>query len=817
MPEFLSPGVYIEEVDAGPNPIEGVSTSTAGAVGVTAFGPTSGKPVLVTSFAEFVRIFGAFVPEPSTAIVNDWSTLEKGGHWWRFPLSVKGFFDNGGQRLFVKRVFASTASAAFGSLVKGVVTEIAADATKDSTEIKLRHLVGIDKADTLNFLRGDDGVTSLGICTVTALDSVASKITVTGPHADLVARRGDFAVVRAIVGPESLKFRAKSRGAWGNALRVRVRPMVGTTLSLLANPNITDSIIETQTDGVTAGGASTVTVTNVSKLRNGDRVVIAGKTYRISNLQTGPKTFAIEPALPTGPSLPSGEKVRRVRTNSTKLAEKATANPVKVDDIRDIEDGDLVLIDGREFHVSHRHATDPTFDVDPAPGQIEKDTPVQRLRKAGELGQSTIAVRGAAVLYTGALVELNGFSKKEFFTVVSIAGDIVKLSENTKQDYQEGQKLRVIEAEVSVRFTPEGGEAVDETFSNLRLNNDGSPSALVAHVNARSAFVEVSAAAGFLVDNLTKFPVADPVTAIGGFLPLTQGDDKLNALEPDDFVGVDGGSGKRTGIQALEDIDEISLCLAPDVWAETVHSALILHCETLKDRFAILDPPPKLDIEGIRAFREPLDSKYAALYYPWIEVRDAVAKRNVEVAPSGHVAGIYARVDVERGVHKAPANEVIRGINKIADEVTKREQDLLNPKGINALRFFPGRGNRVWGARTISSDSSWKYVNVRRLFIFVEESIDEGTQFVVFEPNSDSTWARVRQTITNFLTTVWRGGALEGTTADQAFFVKCDRTTMSQDDIDNGRLICVIGIAPVKPAEFVIFRISQKTLENNPR
>src|SRR6185369_8072889 len=158
-----------------------------------------------------------------------------------------------------------------------------------------------------------------------------------------------------------------------------------------------------------------------------------------------------------------------------------------------------------------------------------------------------------------------------------------------------------------------------------------------------------------------------------------------------------------------------------------------------------------LGIQNILAIKENLDSKYAALYYPWIEVRSSFISQNVQVAPSGHMAGIYARVDVERGVHKAPANEVISGITKIAADVNKREQDLLNPKGINALRFFPGRGNRVWGARTISSDSSWKYINVRRLFIFVEESIDEGTQFVVFEPNAEPTWARVRQTITNFL------------------------------------------------------------------
>jgi len=184
---------------------------------------------------------------------------------------------------------------------------------------------------------------------------------------------------------------------------------------------------------------------------------------------------------------------------------------------------------------------------------------------------------------------------------------------------------------------------------------------------------------------------------------------------------------------------------------------------------------------------------------------------NVSIAPSGHIAGIYARVDINRGVFKAPANEEILSITKIAQDVNKREQDVLNPIGINALRSFPERGNRVWGARTVSSESAWKYVNVKRLFIFVEASIDVGTQWVVFEPNDEPLWARVRQTITDFLTTTWRSGALQGTTAKDAFFVKCDRTTMTQDDIDNGRLICVIGIAPVKPAEFVIFRIQQFT------
>jgi hypothetical protein len=494
-----------------------------------------------------------------------------------------------------------------------------------------------------------------------------------------------------------------------------------------------------------------------------------------------------------------------------------------------------VEINRRQFAISNVDAVANTFDITPAAGAAwavgtevrslprtldiappvpagetwAVGTAVQRLRPANNTGAPapTINVWGASSLYAGAIVELDNGQRKETSTVVSVNGDTVTLANPLTQAYYEGHFLRVIEAEVNVRYAPEGVAPAAENFVNLRLRNDGSLSNLVNHVNTRSTLVEVSAGAGYSDSDLSRFPIAPG----GSWQPLSGGDDRLAELSPDDFVGADGGSGNRTGIQALEDIDEISICLAPGIWATTVQNALIQHCEILKDRFAIIDPQDGLSIEGIRTVRETIDTKYAALYYPWIEVRDPSVSRNVYVAPSGHMAGVYARVDVERGVHKAPANEVIRGITKIAQDVTKREQDLLNPKGINALRFFPGRGNRVWGARTLSSDASWKYINVRRLFIFVEESIEEGTQFVVFEPNAEPLWARVRQTITNFLTTVWRNGALEGTKPDEAFFVKCDRTTMTQDDIDNGRLICVIGIAPVKPAEFVIFRIQQKT------
>jgi phage tail sheath protein FI len=284
-----------------------------------------------------------------------------------------------------------------------------------------------------------------------------------------------------------------------------------------------------------------------------------------------------------------------------------------------------------------------------------------------------------------------------------------------------------------------------------------------------------------------------------------------------DYVGTDGGPGNRTGLQAFNEIDEVNIVCIPGVTSKTVQTAMITHCETLKDRFCILDSSKDAEMDDIQAQKDDVVSErgYAALYYPWIKVPIETLENNKikliqEFIPSsGYIAGIYARSDTERGVHKAPANEIVRGALEIKLSITKGEQDILNPKGINCIRAFPGRGIRVWGARTTSSDTLWKYVNVRRLFLYVEESIEEGTQWVVFEPNNEQLWGRVRATITEFLTRVWRDGALMGTKAEEAFFVKCDRTTMTQDDIDNGRLICIIGIAPVKPAEFVIFRIAQ--------
>lgn len=302
-------------------------------------------------------------------------------------------------------------------------------------------------------------------------------------------------------------------------------------------------------------------------------------------------------------------------------------------------------------------------------------------------------------------------------------------------------------------------------------------------------------------------------------LEQTLGADSIATLIADHYIGQDDPNPEnRKGLHSLRNIEEISILSCPGQTGSQIQDALINHCELMRYRFAVLDGPrpPQDTLADVQNQRQQFDTKYAAIYHPWLLIPDPYPTSLTNVAdypipPSGHMIGIYARTDIERGVHKAPANEVVRGVTGLQRILNKEQQDILNPFpiNINVIRDFRpnNRGIRVYGGRCITSDSDWKYVNVRRLLIFIEASIDRGLQWVVFEPNAEPLWARVRRSISNFLTLVWRNGALEGTKPEEAYFVKCDRTTMTQTDIDSGRLICVVGVAPVKPAEFVIIRI----------
>ena len=423
----------------------------------------------------------------------------------------------------------------------------------------------------------------------------------------------------------------------------------------------------------------------------------------------------------------------------------------------------------------------------------------------------------------GDVVELFDGKAKAYATIVSSLDNIVTLDAPCTLNVADEKigtpkYIKTCELTLTVKL-----DDVVETYANVSLCPEAGN-----FVSARTrksdlvtvAVTEAKAPAAPKEGKDEKAPApakagVTPIELVGGaaVIALAGGSDgKVANVSPNVYMGEDNGPGKRSGLAAfLENVD-VSIMAIPGVTAPEVQAALIAHCENCKSCFAILDVPiDRKKTNDVVEFRDMYDTTYAAMYHPWLEMFDPLAKRSAYFPPSGAMAGIYARTDNERGVHKAPANEIVRGCTGLSCNYNEGEQDILNPKGVNLVRAFTGRGIRVWGARTMSSNGLWKYVNVRRLYIYIEESIKANTNWVVFEPNSEVLWGRVTRTIEMFLATCWRSGALAGSTPSEAYFVECGPTTMTQDDIDNGRLICNIGIAAVKPAEFVIFRITQHT------
>jgi hypothetical protein len=672
MPEYLAPGVYIEEIESGPKPIEGVSTSTAGMVGMTVRGPVAGLPQLVTSFADFRRRFGGYLPEAFGAS--------------RFLAhAVRGFFENGGRRVYIRRVTGAGVATASGTPEPGVITRLTQDLQIGATSATLGTVRGIGADTALTFTMVKDGVTTgPHTAPVTAYDAGRNQVEWAAGDAPTEIFESRYTTVAVALGggpfATPVVISAADPGTWGNQVSVQVfhtSRAQAEVLSLSADP-ATPAVFD---------------VVGLSTTRN----------FYVGAI--------VEFDRGADPGAPPDREYGRVRAVV----------------------GNAILID-RDTDFAAATALDPQ-----APATVT-------------------VVRTC-----------------EFRLVASYEG-------------------------------------TSESFGPLSLD-DATPFFYEDVINTRSNLIRVSG--GSLVEN---HPFSQPSAADGLSVILTGG---LDGAAPGDteYVGVDNGPGLRTGLQALLDIDEISILAVPGITSQTVQNAMITQCESLMDRFAVFDPVYNLAnaLDDIQNQRRRYDTKYAALYFPNLLANDPVSGLEIVLPPSGHMLGLYAKTDVERGVHKAPANVVVQGITGVEVVINKGEQDILNPDNINVIRDFRAnnRGIRVWGARCLTSDTQWKYVPVRRLFIFVEESLDEGTQWVVFEPNDEPLWARVRQSITNFLVRVWRDGALMGAKQEEAFFVRCDRTTMTQDDIDNGRLIILVGIAPVKPAEFVIIRISQYTAEAN--
>ena len=694
MPEYLAPGVYVEEVDTGSKPIEGVSTSTSGMVGVTERGPLN-IATLVTSFADFDRQFGGYL---------DYREYEDK---WYLPHAVEGFFRNGGKRVYIVRVLPETATFSETCIDVSIensddVTpekwQLGADASRGDMELTLSDVTNMSTGMWLQLGTGN----SIDCVYVTRVDAATNVITIDQ------ALRFDQASGTELGESSTLIVQAIDKGRWGNDLQVKlVEDKQGEG----------DNLVTTTLANAAATGANTLTLNSV---------------------------VGIEP----------GTIIEANFTSAQPTQQQAYQQ-------------------GQFYKVSDVDRNNRSVTVTPAlTANIDADTPVR---------------------------------SREF----SLRVELVQLNPLTRQ-------TRTLKSEVlrNLATDPRHSRYAAKVIGPIRtidtpIRADGRTDGESELIRVAEGLTEGDAGAA-----IRTGPSAGASHSLGG------GNDDQGNIFDTTYMGEDSAEDplERKGIYALKNIDGVSIVAVPGQTGRSVQGDLINHCELMRYRFAVLDSREKDKLAAVQQHRGLYDTKYAAIYYPWLKIPDPFpenpqARGTKPIPPSGHIMGIYARSDIERGVHKAPANEVIRGISDLEVKLTKEQQDILNPRNINALRDFRenNRGLRVWGARALTSDTDWKYINVRRLFIFIEHSIDRGTQWVVFEPNNEELWPRVRRVITAFLTNVWRDGALMGTSPEEAFFVKCDRTTMSQYDIDNGRLIVQVGIAPTKPAEFVIFRIGQWT------
>ena len=928
MPEYLSPGVFVEEVPPRLRAIEGVSTSTAGFVGVAERGPVAGFPlpfkdipgfpldpetglVLVTSYAEFTRTFGPPLPVPRDTDDRDRGYL---GH------AVRAFFDNGGKRVYVARVAhfvapppapaaadANNAARSRAQLKQGVRARLVRGAKVGDTVLSLDTVAGLGTAGVFVRRRADDTgaldpaagpavITGAGTATapynLAPNDAFTVSVTDGGPPINTIIavaaglpKRAEFVFGNAtfnLAANDTLKARVGAAGgpdqtvtfatgftagaatpaevaAIFNAQLTGVQAeVVGGKLVLrsdLAGPNARLEVVAgpraSEFDGAAvktgAGGVADLTRVTIAglaalapdpsvakftidsdganHLRITSTAVGTGVTVQVTSTVAGLLAKLGLPAAPTGSGTgtPGADTLQAVALVDAAKKTITLSAPLKIaldPDAVSVAPATPPLADkGPTFHARSPGTWGDAVSVvvrpsDRAPVRLSADAP------AG----TALGVASAAGFYDGAVVELLTTTARPDGVVEVVAAEpnvVARVSGNTLTlgtalaAPRAAATTRVRLLELDVVVTDESGTAPTETYTGLSWNRGTSAASARRHyatqINRRSRLVyaEPPAAADEATD-LTGLP-----TTPNGFpLRLTGGADGFPAAGADgdpDYVGDDGGPGRRTGLQALRDTDEVRILAAPGKATFAVHSALITQCEQLKYRFAVLDGEnrPQLSVADILTHRNIYDTSYAAYYTPWLDV--PAGDQTLRLPPSGFVVGIYARTDVERGVQKAPANELVRGPSAPAVSVTTGEQDVLNPRGVNAIRRFEGRGIRVWGARTLSSDAAVKYVNVRRSLIFLGASIDRAMQTVVFEPNAPDTWGRVTDSVRAFLHTQWRAGLLLGRRPEDAFSARCDESTMTADDVQNGRLICEIGVAIVRPAEFVIFRIEQLT------
>lgn len=724
MPEYLAPGVYIEEKSFRARSIEGVGTSVAAIVGPTRTGPFRGKPEVVTSFAEFERIYG------------DLEDLQFAGNVAQLnytALAARAFFDNGGKQLFVSRVVkdvnSSNPSGDGSSAVRAA--RVSAD-----TKLKFQSRFPGKVGNYVLELHWQDSENLFSIEATTApVDGEELFLEASAVPKEVRVVAGDLEAGKF---PLSIKARVRRNGANYDVLSGEIKDKDDAVVALTrlviaqlptATSKVSRILLRTPASGkLQAGVAVELRLSAVTDLSNVSGVAHWGSLKVLKGqlkLDAGGKLSLL--------SIPAAQ-------NTGVLA-----------DI-DFPISALAALPGNVSALLVRR----NFDLD-----VLRIDDIDKLRK-GASGEIVYRVGG--------------------------------LSTSATADDSLGKKL------------------LDKPGTR-----DAQLTQPIACTVASDADVFALLHALFDADALNN---PHPVNGPRYLIELQNGSDG-DIPESGDYAGEIHDKDGNTGLAAFEQVEDISIVMTPAAAAldtTAKHLAVVIemqkHCKRMQYRVGVVDSEANMSISEIRDFKSNLDDTRLALYYPWVVTSDPTGQRDsLSLPPGGFIAGVYANTDVSRGVHKAPANEVVLGALHFEQDINRFQQELLNPNGINCLRSMPGRGHRVWGARTTSSDPEWKYVNVRRYFLFLERSIDKSTQWAVFEPNGEALWASIRISIEDFLYNEWVNGHLLGPTPKHAYFVRCDRSTMTQNDLDNGRLVCEVGVAALKPAEFVIFRIGQKTAD----
>lgn len=787
MPEYLAPGVFVEETSFRSKSIQGVGTSTTAFVGPSRKGPLGEVSDVLTSFGEFERLYGG--------VRNLRYHGEAAENMNYLAHAVQAYFNNGGARLYFARTFTAVAAQSFTASSNSLT-----NGTGDTATFVARWpgaglnglVTAFEKRSPASERTLD--TTPVGSLALAGAGNPAQSAMLTGGPTPIALTEDDRLGLVVNGANQTARFQQRtSAEAVGDAITLPVDVPADTTLTVTIDGEVQAVTLDVN---ATTDGQSLLDQVNAG-LRDGYARLEGGNQLVIGSDSAGAEASV---------------SVAQVAVLGFTAADTPGTGSGNVADIGAVTAAEIgALLDG----VVGTTATDGTLNLSADPTE---SVPVATLevRTTGVTQNARASFNFVANSATGAA----GTTPTLFHKTAS---GWVDTGNNPVADLPTDTEL------VQLNLTVADADGTLLLYEGLgffpghpRYLGDALPQEPLTRSASLAHPVFYQADSGFAGFDLyaALFTGGDRVE-----LAMTGGGDG-GAPVGSDADPAEGAISYADALVFLEDVDDVSIVAAPghsslaDVTFRAVQNALISHAERERYRIAVLDTPADQTPGDARQVRSRIDSSYAAVYYPWVMVPNPLARpgdetipTEVALPPSGFVCGIYARNDIQRGVWKAPANEVVRGALRFEREINKGHQEVLNPEGVNCLRSFSGRGNRIWGARTASSDPEWMYVNVRRYFIYLEHSIDRSTQWAVFEPNGERLWANIRDTVSAFLFNEWRSGALLGTSPDQAYFVRCDRSTMTQADLDNGRLICEIGVAVLKPAEFVIFRIGQKTAD----